>query len=134
MSLKIGSKQFPVAFDQLQNMLFFVCQHAEAAGFTGALLSKIELAAEEALSNIIRYSGLTRHHFLEILCSSPESPGIRIEIQDSGIPYNPLQGSPLLDERRSSYGILLIRSLMDAVNYQRQDNRNILTLTKYLTK
>jgi sigma-B regulation protein RsbU (phosphoserine phosphatase) len=57
-------------------------------------------------------------------------------ISDSGIAFNPTEAvkadTTLSAEERpiGGLGILLMRELMDFINYERIDGRNILTLTK----
>jgi anti-sigma regulatory factor (Ser/Thr protein kinase) len=62
-----------------------------------------------------------------------------IEIIDSGLPFNPLSKDDPdllldLDERKiGGYGVFLIKTLIDEVTYQRENNQNILTLIVYPT-
>ena len=56
--------------------------------------------------------------------------------QDQGTAFNPLQAEPVnLDEhiaqrRRGGLGMHLMQTLMDAVDYRREGDFNVLTLTK----
>lgn len=132
-------KKFSITFDALNEMLDFVLRCALEQGFNSELLKKVRLASDEALTNIISHSGLENHNYLEICCSSlPDKPGIEITIKDPGIPYNPLERDiekQALSEDKpiGGYGVFLILKLMDKVEYQRENNNNVLTLVKYLT-
>ena len=59
-------------------------------------------------------------------------------ISDSGIPFDPTQQpeadvSLSVDEREiGGLGIYLVRQLMDRIVYKREDEKNILTLTKQI--
>ena len=61
---------------------------------------------------------------------------LKIAISDSGMPFDPTEAARAdttlsVEERPvGGLGILLVRELMDSINYERQDGRNILTLRK----
>jgi len=66
---------------------------------------------------------------------------IKLIFIDDGIPFNPeLKEDPehlqhSVEERPSGgLGIYLVKKLMDIVKYQRIQDKNILTLTKFLKK
>lgn len=114
-------KQFPASTDSLEQILEFVRNEAVTLQFKRTY--KLEIAVEEAVSNVMRYSG---SHFLMIECSQIDQQGIRVTIQDQGIPYNPLTNS----EKNDGYGIYLLVKLMDHVEYYWKDEQNTLVLTK----
>jgi serine/threonine-protein kinase RsbW len=130
-------KNFPANLDELHNMLAFIREQALDLGFDEHLVSKIELACEEALVNIISYGYPANKGDIQVTCSLTESQGIQITIVDKGIPYNPLTNMRTVDikaplEKRApgGFGIFFIMKLMDDVNYRRENNANILTLIK----
>ena len=94
----------------------------------------LELTVNEALTNIIchAYGDNARHEIVVDLIAQPDR--IRVEIEDDGIPFNPLelpiaaQPSNLEKSAQTGRGIPLMRSFMDELHYQRRDNRNILTM------
>jgi anti-sigma regulatory factor (Ser/Thr protein kinase) len=98
----------------------------------------INLAIEEAVTNIIFYAfpGNGKHEIK--LSVSLENKMLTIKIADNGIPFNPLsQRQPditLPAEERSvgGLGIFLISQMMDKMHYTWQKNQNILTLNKSL--
>lgn len=135
-------KQFPVSVDHLHQMLEFIRNRLLSAGIAGTTLSRIELAAEEALINVIRHSGLNNDSILDIECEL-DSGAIRITIKDSGIPFNPVEEAahcqekgnaeiPLEERELGGLGIYLISRLMDKIEYRREDQKNIITLIKLL--
>ena len=132
------TRSFPASLEKLYDMLLFVKEQAMAAGFNDTHVSKIELAAEEALVNIISYGYPNSKGDIDISCNLPERKGIRIIIKDQGIPYNPLidakKFDPLLSKNGKSvggYGVHFILKIMDKVDYTRENNSNVLTLVKY---
>lgn len=118
-------RQFSNACENLHAMIGFVLGQAQVFGFVNTC--HIELAVDEALSNVINHSGSQR---VEISCYPTNPSGIKIVIMDDGQPFNPLK--PIKnDESFGGYGIDLILERMDHVEYQRDRDRNILTLIKY---
>lgn len=132
-------KSFTASLDKLYEMLNFVREFAEKTGFEHGHITKIELALEEALVNIISYGYPDEVGIIEIYCSTPHKIGIQVIIKDNGIPYNPLAKSnkykklsSLEDHTIGGYGIYFILKIMDEVDYKREDNCNILRMVKYL--
>lgn len=130
-------KTFPASLDKLYEMLQFIREQASAS-FEENLASKIELAVEEALVNIISYGYPNRQGSIEIACLTDSLSGIKITIRDKGIPYNPLTNAktfdpnaPLESRTIGGYGVYFILKIMDEVNYRREHNYNILTLIKF---
>jgi anti-sigma regulatory factor (Ser/Thr protein kinase) len=94
----------------------------------------LELAVNEALTNIMSYAYCddARHDIVVELTAHPDR--IRVDIEDDGIPFNPLdlpiEAPPenLEKSRPTGRGIPLMRSFMDELHYLRRDNRNVLTM------
>jgi anti-sigma regulatory factor (Ser/Thr protein kinase) len=112
----------------------FVADCAAAAGLPPDRITKIELVVEEALVNICQHAYLDIVGTVDILCTQGEAQQFLIELIDTGKPFNMLM-QPLPDlsvniEQRPlrGLGVLLMRSLVDAISYRREDNRNILQL------
>ena len=129
---------FPATLDSLHKMLELIRSEAIAAGFTSAMEAKLELALEEALVNIIKHGYPQSSGDIDLAITRFQS-GIKITLKDTGIPYNPLNTSasvandpalPLELIPVGGYGIRLILTIMDHVEYQRVDDANILTLIK----
>lgn len=137
------SRIFPASVECLYDMLSYIKEETKQAGFSPKLIEKIELAAEEAIINIIKYGYHNSKGQIEIAIQRIYSPlggrTVKIELRDKGIPYNPLMSPPKVDvkaplEQRTlgGYGIFFILKIMDEVDYRRENDLNILTLTKYL--
>ncbi len=143
--MKVGEAQqteiFVSSLDTLYAMLKFIKEKCEEIGFTNTITSKIELAAEEALVNIISHGYPDSPGKIEIIVEKSEKPGIKITLIDSGIPFNPIDTIKKFNpkniditEEIGGYGIYFIVNMMDSVDYQRVENKNILTLVKFLAK
>jgi serine/threonine-protein kinase RsbW len=98
----------------------------------------LNLALEEILINIISY-GYTDNREHEIKVRLSAQPGeVRAEVEDDGQPFNPLAApepdtaQPLEKRTIGGLGIHLVRTLMDGLEYQRQEGRNLLLMKKNL--
>lgn len=138
---------FPATMDRLYDMLAFISEFSLQKGLSHQDVDHLQLAAEEAIVNIISYGyPQERKGEIDITCESIASRcGVKITLQDFGVPFNPLERPPqkerfLADSsdqeknRVGGYGIYILVGLMDSVDYKREDNKNQLVLTKYASK
>lgn len=98
-------------------------------------LSKIELALEEALVNIIYYAYPYEEGDVSLRCFIDNSSNyFVIEITDQGIPFNPLDYEKIHqpNEGIGGHGIHYIKNIMDKFDYKREGSINRLVLYKYL--
>lgn len=101
-----------------------------------ALVMNVNLAIEEALTNIIFYAFTDSDKHQIKISVSLNNKELTIKISDNGIPFNPLSQNqpditlPALERPVGGLGIFLISQIMDKMNYTRQNNQNILTLYK----
>jgi serine/threonine-protein kinase RsbW len=127
---------FEASMDYLHPMLQFVRIEIRAAGFEGLLETQVELALEEAIVNIIKHGYEYSSGDIEIHCIRLPHAGIKVILMDSGIPYNPLLNVKEIEiesrkDRVGGFGIHLILTIMNQVDYEYKDGRNILSLTKF---
>ena len=100
-----------------------------------SLLPSVNLALEEALANVIMYAYPEGVQGEVTLTAKVSDNAICIEISDMGVPFNPLQQKEAnlnvsLEERQiGGLGIHLIKEIMDKVEYAREGERNVLTMT-----
>jgi len=131
------SVQFSAKFEFLDEIREFVGDIARAGGFDDKDVYNIQLAADEAASNIIEhaYEGVS-DGLLELSCGVKGNT-ITIILVDHGESFDPSE-VPLpdlkadLSERKiGGLGIFLMRKLMDEVRYEVKPNKNnVLTMTK----
>jgi sigma-B regulation protein RsbU (phosphoserine phosphatase) len=106
----------------------------------GAPLDKhLRLAVEEAVVNVMNYAyPLDIEGEIRVKATS-DGHTIKFFIIDSGVAFDPTEAekadTTLSAEDRpiGGLGILLVRQLMDSINYERVDGQNILTLIKNYT-
>ena len=99
---------------------------------------QLRLAVEEAVVNVIDYAypvGLQGE--IEVRVMS-DGKTLKTVITDSGVAFDPTakeKADTTLsaeDRQIGGLGILLVREIMDTINYERQDGKNVLTLIKQL--
>lgn len=98
---------------------------------------RIDLAVEEMYTNIANYAYRGKVGEASINCALSDNPKeVIIEFTDSGIPYNPLEkDDPDItlkaeDRQIGGLGIFLTKTIMDDVNYEYKDGKNVLTIKK----
>ena len=129
--------RFDAKFEFLDEIREYVGDIARKGGFSNKDVYNIQLATDEAASNIIEhaYEGIP-NGVLDLACTM-EKDVLKIILIDYGIPYDP-SAVPMpdikadLSERKiGGLGIFLMRKLMDEVHYEaRADKSNVLTMTK----
>lgn len=109
---------------------------AESWELSMPLAMNINLALEEAISNVIFYAfDDEKEHDIKIVLSL-ENKMLTVEIIDDGKPFDPTARQqpdvslPAEDRPIGGLGIFLIRKMMDNVTYTRHNNLNTLTLLK----
>jgi len=129
---------FPGRFDSLAAINKFVTRNAEAAGLDAKAVYAVQMAVDEACSNIIEhaYGGEDRG---TIECNCRVRPDkLIVTLVDYGCPFDP-SSVPLPDlcanlDKRSSggLGVFFMRQLMDQVQFESTPGAgNTLTLIKH---
>jgi len=131
------SVRFAAKFEYLDEIRDFVGAIAREGGFGDKDVYNIQLATDEAASNIIEhaYEGVS-DGVLDLSCGM-EAEAIRIILIDYGEPFDPSAipmpdlKADLSDRKIGGLGIFLMRKLMDEVQYEpREDKSNVLTMIK----
>jgi serine/threonine-protein kinase RsbW len=132
----MARRKFRARFEQLEGVRDFVGRTARAAGFSDKAVYAVQLAADEAASNIIEhaYEGKPNATF-ELACDFEENRLI-MRFVDQGKSFDfdrvdvPDLRADLSERKIGGLGIYLMHKLMDKVDYQITNTGNILTLTK----
>ncbi len=131
-----ASKSFPGRYASLAGIGEFVRKVAQDAGFGSFAIYSIEMAVDEACSNIIEhgYGGEDKGK-IQCTCAVDETR-LTITLQDNGQSFNPAEIpqpnlSENLDEREAhGLGLYFIRQWMDEIHFERSGSKNKLTLIK----
>ena len=128
----------PNDIETIPQMSEFVEIACEEAGFDMSTTMSLNLAIEEAVVNVMSYAYPEGEAGTVDIEAVTDESGITFRIIDSGIPFDPTTkgevDTTLSAEERSigGLGIHLVRQIMDSIAYQREGDRNILTLQKQL--
>ena len=135
--LLMSNITFPAKFEFLDEIREFVAQVAREGGFTEKEIYSLQLAADEAASNIIEhaYEGIANGS-LDINCNM-QGDKLVITMRDSGRPFDPSKvkqpnlKADLSNRQIGGLGVYLMRKLMDEVSYVSNSRTgNLLTMTK----
>lgn len=129
------SIQFAAKFEYLDEIREFVGDIARKGGFDEKAVYNIQLATDEAASNIIEhaYEGIT-NGVLELSCGMRGNV-LTVVLVDHGEAFDPSEipipdlKADLSDRKIGGLGIFLMRKLMDEVHYESHPEKNSNTLT-----
>ncbi len=99
---------------------------------------ELNLVLEELFTNVVFYAfDDNMEHNITIDFVLPDVHQVQITIRDDGKPFNLLDkntdenfGKPVEERQIGGLGIHFIRKMMNSVDYRREGNKNIVTLTK----
>lgn len=129
---------FPGRFESLSAIRDFVVNVAKGAGFRDFDLYAVELAVDEACSNIIEHAyGGENVGDIELTCDSTDQSLI-IVLKDHGAPFDPSNipepdfGLNIDQLKPGGAGLFLMRKMMDGVYFDFSiGSGNVLTMVKY---
>ena len=120
----------PNDIQEVPRLNAFVNEACQMAGFTEGETSKVQLAIEEAVVNVMKYAYPSGTHGDVTIEAQLNGVRMKFTIIDSGAPFDPT-AHPEADTTLSvnqraigGLGIHLVRQIMDAVNYERIDKLN----------
>ncbi|MDY4043243.1 MAG: ATP-binding protein [Marinifilaceae bacterium] len=123
---------------EIEKLPSFVEKIQQKLSLSPALALNLNLALEEALTNIIQYAYPDgREEKIQVVAKSDAMKLILI-LKDRGIAFDPTQlpdadtSLSVEDRPIGGLGFFLIRQMMDKVEYRRDGGLNVLTLTKFL--
>ncbi|MCP4403740.1 MAG: ATP-binding protein [bacterium] len=123
---------------ELQRVARIVTELGQKERFPSELVHDINFVLEEIISNIILYGYEdSEPHQIELELQYNEQ-SLELKIQDDAQAFNPLDApepdidAPLNERPIGGLGIYLTRSLMDELSYTRAQEKNVLTLKKYI--
>ena len=137
LNAKMSKLTFDADFKNLDDIREFVGEVAQRIGFSEKEVYSIQLAADEASTNIIEhaYAGVGDGK-IEIECSVTDKE-FKIVMHDTGNPFDPSSvpepnvKAELSERKIGGLGMYLMRQLMDEVNYESSSEQgNTLTMIK----
>ena len=128
---------FPGRFDSLAAIGELVTRAAEDAGLDARAAYAVQMAVDEACTNIIEYAyGGEGRGDIECTCRIEED-GLTVILRDYGRPFDPdcvpepdLKAC-LEDRKVGGLGLYFMRQLMDELRFEfTEDSGNVLTMVK----
>jgi serine/threonine-protein kinase RsbW len=116
----------PGRFERLTEIAAFVTQAAREAGLNDDEVFHVEMAVDEACSNVIEHAYATQTGNIDLACSCPVDGQFEIVIRDSGQPFDPAEipvpnmstSADLDDLDEGGLGLYFMRKLMDEVRFE----------------
>ncbi len=127
---------FPGRYESLAKIAEFVIQAAKDAGMDDKAIYAVQLAVDEACSNIIEHAyGGEDKGDIECICEDSDNV-LKVTLRDKapcfdldGVP-DPILDVPLEKRKVGGLGIFLMRKMMDEVHYKTTAEGNEMTLVK----
>jgi anti-sigma regulatory factor (Ser/Thr protein kinase) len=107
-----------------------------AHGLSPEIVFKLNLALEEVVVNIISHAYDDEDEHQIAIRVALDGEGVSVRVEDDGRAFNPLDaptpdlGLGLAERPIGGLGVHIVRSVMDALEYRREDGRNILIMRK----
>ena len=120
------------SMDEIDRLKPFITETATQAGLASKEVKRLRAAVEEAVANVINYSGATA---LTLRAEQADGQFI-VTIDDDGSPFDPTQVSAtdlsIAPDQRppGGMGLHMIQRMTDRQSYQRSEGHNILKLFK----
>ena len=123
---------------EISKLAVFIDELGEEMNLTPELIFNLNLVLEEAVSNVILYAyGKEEQKEISLVAYLSDNNLVFV-LTDSGMEFDPTKvpdaDVTLSAEEREigGLGIYLIRQIMNTVEYQRIDGKNVLTMRKEL--
>ena len=123
---------------QIPQLADFVEAIAQEKQLNQSMAMNINLALEEAVSNVMLYAYPEGTDGLVDVGANIDKDALEFVIVDSGVPFDPTAApevdlnAPVEQRPIGGLGIHLVRQLMDSVSYERKEDKNYLKMKKYL--
>ena len=114
----------------------FIRSIAERLEMDPTMTGQVQLAVEEAVVNVMQYAYPEGKKGFVTIKAMSDGHELRLVVIDSGTAFDPTRKEKaditlsVEDRPIGGLGIFLVRELMDSINYERADGRNILMMIK----
>jgi serine/threonine-protein kinase RsbW len=128
--------RLPADLREIERLNRLIRQFGELHEVPSRALYAVNLALDEVVTNVVRHA-FEDPKGQEVVVHVIAGPTEAItEVSDRGRAFDPLAvpppnlDAPLAERSVGGLGIHLVRSLMDKVEYRRDDEKNVLTMRK----
>ncbi len=142
----INERKFNAVYESVDKVDEFIKESLEAAYVDNKIynniISQLEVCIEEIVVNICDYaydkSNYSENSFIARVEIDMNIDRLSISFIDSGKEFDPTKMREVnilkgVDQRNiGGFGIHITKNIVDTYEYERKDNKNVLTITKYL--
>ena len=127
--------KLPARLESLEELIHFVTAFATKQGLAQKSIQEIRLVIEESLVNIFSYAYPDSRGDVELSCKLQKDRRLVVEIVDAGVPFDirstadPDLSAGISERKLGGLGIFIIRKMVHELQYRREKEKNILTLT-----
>ena len=125
--------------ENIDEITDFINEQLESMNCPMKVQMQIDVAVDEIFGNICHYAYPLREGEATVFVEmQEETQAVVMTFMDSGIPYNPLEkeepDTTLSAEEREigGLGIFIVKKTMDEISYRYENEKNILTVKKYM--
>ncbi|MDR0988320.1 MAG: SpoIIE family protein phosphatase [Prevotellaceae bacterium] len=122
--------------EETQRMSEYVEHIGEQLELTPGTVMNLQLALEEAITNIILYAYKEQGKDISVTFTKTGNE-LEVVIEDGGVPFDPTAredpdhlDAPAEERPIGGLGIFLVKKLMDEVSYRRENDKNVLIMKK----
>jgi serine/threonine-protein kinase RsbW len=133
----MATLRLPAELGQLVTIREFVLHSGQELGLEEEALYELQLAVDEACTNVIRHAYGDRGGTIE-LTLEPAGDGVQVTVRDWGKPFDlqkipvPDVESPLEQRELGGLGLFLMQQIMDDIDFEFDPEQgNTLTMVKY---
>jgi anti-sigma regulatory factor (Ser/Thr protein kinase) len=132
------SVTFPNRLTEIERAARLIEAFGETHGLSPKVTFSLNLALDEVVTNIISYAYDDDADHFVIVRVALDRDVVSVRVEDDGRAFNPLDAAPPdlrlgADERPiGGLGVHIVRSVMDSLEYHRENERNVLIMTKRL--
>lgn len=125
----------PAHFENLALIGEFIVSVARRAGLDDQSVFNVQLACDEACTNVIEHACGEDGGPIRISCTL-RTDSLEIQIHDTGKPFDPAAvqepdlDAPLEEREAGGLGLFFMRSVMDDVRFEFDESGNRLTMVK----
>lgn len=129
-------KKVNASTQNLSTIRNFVSRHAEEQGFSTQKVADIQLAVDEAYTNIIKHAYKNDSNQQVIINLEFDNEKMVVTLTDHGVGFDvekykrPNLKKQIEKKKRGGMGVYLIRKLMDEVTYHAKNHKNVLRMCK----
>jgi len=121
---------------ELERLGRAVEEFGRAAGLSAPVTFDLQLATSEIVTNVILHGYDDEREHAIVVRLLADAGEVTVEVEDDGRPFDPSSAPaprldlPLEERPLGGLGVYLARRVTDAIEYRRQDERNILRMRK----